>query len=264
MDAIDDVAETLGSLDTDIHLGADSSEIDAAAQKSIEEMIELANTAMAAGQMTEAEMRQMFGSMGYTPEVTYEEVDQESKTEGHVKVGPLTIPYENVSINKVKVPKIADANGDGNVSLTKISSAKSLSKSTAKDTGKGGGGSDPKGKDIERYHTVNKELESLRKQLEAVERAKENAFSEEDRLKAMEKEIALYDKIIAKEKEKLALIEKDVSKDKSALEKLGAEIDPETGAVLNYEELMKKWNKELESGKLSQEAYDKRMEALEQ
>ena len=217
------------------------------------------------GQMTEAEMRQMFGSMGYTPEVTYEEVPQESRVEGHVKVGPLTIPYENVSVNMVKVPKIADANNDGNISLTKTSSAKSLSRSTAKDTGKGGGGgSKPKGKDIERYHTVNKELESLRKQLESVEKAKDNAFNEEDRLKAMEKEIALYDKIIAKEKEKLALIEKDVSKDKSALEKFGADIDPETGAVLNYEELMKKWNKDLESGKLSQEDYDKRIEALEQ
>ena len=56
----------------------------------------------------------------------------------------------------------------------------------------------------------------------------------------------------------------DLSKDKSALEKFGADIDPETGAVLNYEELMKKWNKDLESGKLSQEDYDKRIEALEQ
>ena len=55
----------------------------------------------------------------------------------------------------------------------------------------------------------------------------------------MEEEIALYDDIIAKEKEKQELIAKDLEQDRNKVIKLGAQID-ENGAITNYEELMNK------------------------
>lgn len=235
-----------------MHLGADSSELDAAAQKSIEDMIELANTAMAAGQMTEGQMREMFGSMGYSPEVTYREEQVENKNSGYFKMGLLTLPYENVSYNTVKVPQIADKNSDGNVSLTKITTAKSLGGSTKKPKDSGG-----KVKEAERYHEIKKVIEDLEKDLDALGKAKDRAFGK-DKIALMNQEIAKLQDMKAAQEQYLTEIEKFYDQDKKAIAKFGAEFDDE-GRIINYDELMAKYGSNEEAMKALEqyeETYD--------
>lgn len=265
--AVEQAAQALGSLDTNVELTADASEVLNVADQSIASMIELANKAMEAGQMTEAQMRQMFGSMGYTPEVTYENVDQETVTSGRFSVGPFNIPYENKMVNQVKVPKISDANGDGKTSLTKISTAKSMGSSSSKKSGSGGGSKkDAKSAkdETERYHVIKEAIEDLGNELDSLGKKKDRAFGK-NKLKLMDEEIAKLRDMEAAQKQYNKEIEEYYNKDKDAIAKYGAEFD-ENGIILNYEELIQeqvdKFNK-LRTDK-AEEEYQKFMDTLKQ
>lgn len=168
--------------------------------------------------------------------------------------------------------------------------------------GRGGGGrparnnseQTKKNKDeIERYHTISKQLESLTKQYDKISKAKDRAYGT-SKVKLMDQEIAKQKQIIAKQKEYLKAAKKNLAIDKKRLQNgktkytdsngkqqtvaSGAQnyvgksaLFDKDGNITNYEELMKaaikKYNaavKEFNSHTTEDEAAKARFEAAKQ
>jgi len=114
--------------------------------------------------------------------------------------------------------------------------------------GKGGGGSGGSGGDrkekelkkasdeIERYHKIDKTIDSLSKQYDRLSAAKDKAFGTA-RLKLIEKENALLQQQTENEKARLEEVKKYYAQDRSAIEAYGAIIDS-NGVISNYDEIM--------------------------
>ena len=272
--AVDQVSEYLNTVDPTMEITADTS-------PALQNLITLTNEAMAAGEMTEQQMRDMFSSLNYSPEVTYETVKTNptvssttgtvtltkdgEKQEGWQYEGSLTTETE------MQVPVIADKDGDNKISFSKISSPPSLSGATKRTPSKSssGGGSQKESKnaddEIERYHKTNKTLESLRKNLDNISKAKDKAFGK-SKIDLIDQEIKKYDELIKTQEDYVKEIEQNLSKDRGAVEAYGAEID-ENGVITNYEELMQQaLNKYNNSGKTEadEEAYNNFKESISQ
>lgn len=147
--------------------------------------------------------------------------------------------------------------------------------------------------EIERYHTIGKQLDSLSKQYDKISKAKDRAYGK-SKLKLMDQEIAKQKQIIAKQKEYLNAAKRNLAIDKKHLQhgkttytdangkkqtvasgaknylgmnaKFGAD-----GTLNNYEELMKaavaKYNaavKEFNQHNTDDEAAKLKMEAAKQ
>lgn len=147
--------------------------------------------------------------------------------------------------------------------------------------------------EIERYHTIGKQLDSLSKQYDKISKAKDRAYGK-SKLKLMDQEIAKQKQIIAKQKEYLKAAKRNLAIDKKHLQngktsytdangkkqtvasgaknylgmnaKFGAD-----GTLNNYEELMKaaiaKYNaavKEFNQHNTDDEAAKLKMEAAKQ
>ena len=258
--AIDSVAEYLGGLDTSITLEADTNQ-------ALDSIVDLTNKALEAGQMTEAQMRSMFSSMGYSPEVDYVEVPQTTEISGEFKVGNIPIPYSSTSTTKVKVPRIQDKNKDGSTDFVKISPSGSLGSSKAKSSSSGGSQKEKKSisDEIERYHVENKQLEQIKNNLDEISKAKDKAFGKK-RLDLLRDENKELNKQINAQKTLLKEVEKNLSKDKGALAAYGAQFD-KNGIVTNYEALyqqqINKFNNSAR-GEADEEAFNTFKEIFEQ
>ena len=266
---IDDVANQLGSLDTSFTFEADASQ-------PLNELVNLTNQALAAGQMTQAQMQSMFNSMGYSPEVTYIEAPGQSFTDrGTFTLGNpgdsfyREIPYVNSYTQNMMVPQIADKDASGSVSMTKITTPKSLGGSTKKSSGGGGGSSAKKKSSVdekERYHVVTETLEQLEKEYDNIEKAKDRAFGK-DKLDLMDQEIQKLEQLKNSQQDYVSEIERYYAADRGALEAIGGIIDPNTGVLLNYDQLVENAvNKFNNSGRTDsdEEAFDKTMKIIEQ
>lgn len=151
---------------------------------------------------------------------------------------------------KVPVAQIeSDENGAGKVNVVNAGSQRitpshgSTSGGKGGGGGGGGGGSSRKAKEpkkasdeIERYHKIDKTIDSLSKQYDRLSAAKDKAFGTA-RLKLIEQENALLQQQTEAEKARLEEVKKYYADDRSAIEAYGAVID-ENGVISNYDQIM--------------------------
>ena len=254
-DGIDDVEqEILSVLEQaqaelpDLEVGAtlDSSGLTDSFQKLLDE-----------GYITADKLSDALSSFSMEPEIEYEEVELDNIGKQRiVNAGGLYIPNEdggydfkpikaegdiNVrSTQKVYLPKI---NGSKTMKAPPPPVAKAGNSGKGGGGGNGGGGGDRKSKElkkvsdeIERYHKIDKTIDSLSKQYDRLSAAKDKAFGTA-RLKLIEQENALLQQQTEAEKARLEEVKKYYADDRSAIEAYGAVID-ENGVISNYDQIM--------------------------
>lgn len=107
--------------------------------------------------------------------------------------------------------------------------------------GGGGGGGSKKDKkkssdEIERYHTIKKQLDNLSREYDNLSAAKDRAFGA-NRLRIMDQEAAKLEEQIAAQKRYVDEIDSYYSQDRAAIAAYGAVFD-EDGIITNYEQIM--------------------------
>lgn len=107
--------------------------------------------------------------------------------------------------------------------------------------GGGGGGGSQKDKkkssdEIERYHTIKKQLDNLSREYDNLSAAKDRAFGA-NRLRVMDQEAAKLEEQIAAQKRYVDEIDSYYSQDRAAIAAYGAVFD-EDGIITNYEQIM--------------------------
>lgn len=147
----------------------------------------------------------------------------------------------------MQVPQIHPKGGPSNaggITVTPPSSGGaglvSGGKSSGGGGGGGGGGSQKDKKkssdEIERYHTIKKEIGNLSREYDNLSAAKDRAFSA-NRLRVMDQEAAKLEEQIAAQKRYVDEIDSYYSQDRAAIAAYGAVFD-EDGIITNYEQIM--------------------------
>lgn len=118
---------------------------------------------------------------------------------------------------------------------------KYLSDANSSGGGGGGGGGSQKDKkkssdEIERYHTIKKQLDNLSREYDNLSAAKDRAFGA-NRLRVMDQEAAKLEEQIAAQKRYVDEIDSYYSQDRAAIAAYGAVFD-EDGIITNYEQIM--------------------------
>lgn len=146
----------------------------------------------------------------------------------------------------MQVPQIHPKGGSsaGGITVTPPSSGGaglvSGGKSSGGGGGGGGGGSQKDKKksadEIERYHTIKKEIGNLSREYDNLSAAKDRAFGA-NRLRVMDQEAAKLEEQIAAQKRYVDEIDSYYSQDRAAIAAYGAVFD-EDGIITNYEQIM--------------------------
>lgn len=146
----------------------------------------------------------------------------------------------------MQVPQIHPKGGSsaGGITVTPPSSGGaglvSGGKSSGGGGGGGGGGSQKDKKksadEIERYHTIKKEIGNLSREYDNLSAAKDRAFGA-NRLRIMDQEAAKLEEQIAAQKRYVDEIDSYYSQDRAAIAAYGAVFD-EDGIITNYEQIM--------------------------
>lgn len=118
---------------------------------------------------------------------------------------------------------------------------KYISDANSSGGGGGGGGGSQKDKkkasdEIERYHTIKKQLDNLSREYDNLSAAKDRAFGA-NRLRVMDQETAKLEEQIAAQKRYVDEIDSYYSQDRAAIAAYGAVFD-EDGIITNYEQIM--------------------------
>lgn len=118
---------------------------------------------------------------------------------------------------------------------------KYISDANSSGGGGGGGGGSQKDKkkasdEIERYHTIKKQLDNLSREYDNLSAAKDRAFGT-NRLRIMDQETAKLEEQIAAQKRYVDEIDSYYSQDRAAIAAYGAVFD-EDGIITNYEQIM--------------------------
>lgn len=118
---------------------------------------------------------------------------------------------------------------------------KYISDANSSGGGGGGGGGSQKDKkkasdEIERYHTIKKQLDNLSREYDNLSAAKDRAFGA-NRLRIMDQEAAKLEEQIAAQKRYIDEIDSYYSQDRAAIAAYGAVFD-EDGIITNYEQIM--------------------------
>lgn len=118
--------------------------------------------------------------------------------------------------------------------------SKYISDANSSGGGGGGGGSQKDKKkssdEIERYHTIKKEIGNLSREYDNLSAAKDRAFGA-NRLRIMDQEAAKLEEQIAAQKRYIDEIDSYYSQDRAAIAAYGAVFD-EDGIITNYEQIM--------------------------
>lgn len=119
--------------------------------------------------------------------------------------------------------------------------SKYISDANSSGGGGGGGGGSQKDKkkasdEIERYHTIKKQLDNLSREYDNLSAAKDRAFGA-NRLRIMDQETAKLEEQIAAQKRYVDEIDSYYSQDREAIAAYGAVFD-EDGIITNYEQIM--------------------------
>lgn len=146
----------------------------------------------------------------------------------------------------MQVPQIHPKGGPSNaggITVTPPSSGGAGLVSGGKSSGGGGGGGGGSQKDkkkssdeIERYHTIKKEIGNLSREYDNLSAAKDRAFGA-NRLRVMDQEAAKLEEQIAAQKRYVDEIDSYYSQDRAAIAAYGAVFD-EDGIITNYEQIM--------------------------
>ena len=146
----------------------------------------------------------------------------------------------------MQVPQITPKGGSsaGGITVTPPSSGGaglvSGGKSSGGGGGGGGGGSQKEQKkssdEIERYHTIKKEIGNLSREYDNLSAAKDRAFGA-NRLRVMDQEAAKLEEQIAAQRRYVDEIDSYYSQDRAAIAAYGAVFD-EDGIITNYEQIM--------------------------
>ena len=145
----------------------------------------------------------------------------------------------------MQVPQIHPKGGSsaGDITVTPPSSGGAGLVSGGKSSGGGGGGGGGSQKDkkkssdeIERYHTIKKEIGNLSREYDNLSAAKDRAFGA-NRLRVMDQEAAKLEEQIAAQKRYIDEIDSYYSQDRAAIAAYGAVFD-ENGIITNYEQIM--------------------------
>lgn len=145
----------------------------------------------------------------------------------------------------MQVPQIRPkgSSGAGGITVTPPSSGGAGLVSGGKSSGGGGGGGGGSQKDkkkssdeIERYHTIKKEIGNLSREYDNLSAAKDRAFGA-NRLRVMDQEAAKLEEQIAAQKRYVDEIDSYYSQDRAAIAVYGAVFD-EDGIITNYEQIM--------------------------
>lgn len=119
--------------------------------------------------------------------------------------------------------------------------SKYISDANSSGGGGGGGGGSQKDKkkssdEIERYHTIKKQLDNLSREYDNLSAAKDRAFGA-NRLRIMDQETAKLEEQIVAQKRYADEIDSYYSQDRAAIAAYGAVFD-EDGIITNYEQIM--------------------------
>ena len=239
--------EEMNEISNQIYEFSKNNQFEIGAQLDSEDFINNLNEMIKASGMTADQVNEYFKAMGYDAELT----TQTKTMDAWMDVPETTYKLEGFSLKphttitrikyqkeeQVPAVKVITSTGSAGGGLN-FSNTKAGGATTSKGSSSSSSKSKKSNTDIERYHTLNKQLESMTKDMDALANAKDRAFGK-DKIDLMDQEIAKLNEIIEKNKEYAAELEKDLASDKNAVIGLGAKID-ENGAITNYEELVKK------------------------
>lgn len=206
---------------------------------------------------TADEIQEVFDRIGWKPTVTTETytLQDEDVRRGYVEVPANIDALGNEGPKIQRIPIESSMTAGSTISYPVINGQKmtyqgspkqtvnTSSKPSSKGGGGGSGGGERKKKDlkkasdeIERYHKIDKTIDSLSKQYDRLSAAKDKAFGT-SRLRLIERENALLQQQTEAEKARLEEVKKYYAEDRSAIEAYGAVID-ENGVISNYDEIM--------------------------
>lgn len=140
---------------------------------------------------------------------------------------------------------MTEASFTSNVTATGVvpdfNPSKYISDTNSSGGGGGGGGGSQKDKkkasdEIERYHTIKKQIDNLSREYDNLSAAKDRAFGV-NRLRVMDQEAAKLEEQIAAQKRYVDEIDSYYSQDRAAIAAYGAVFD-EDGIITNYEQIM--------------------------
>lgn len=226
-------------------------------------------------QITAEDATKLLNTIGWTPDLTFVEGEWAKVGEDAYLNSETGFGADKAEANKWEhwsrpmIPQIGE--GTRAKSWKPSPTPKSIKKSS------GGSGGDKSKKEVkklddelDRYHYIKEILDDISNELDKVGKAKDRAFGAA-KLKNMDKEIALFKKQIAAQKQYLKEINDYYKKDREALAEYGAIFDEE-GRVSNYEALMQayvdQYNegvKKFNSGALEEEqfkAYEENYQAF--
>lgn len=226
------------------------------------------------GALTVDQIQSMFNSLGWQPNISYDEQETINETisqiftgdQDQVLSGQGEETWERiVTYTTTQVPVIGK-------DVTAI--PKANSSVTAPNTQKSSNGSNSNKKEKknlqqekERYYQINQQLDTLANKLDRIGKAKERAFGKA-KSDLIKQEIELIDQEIAKTDELLAGIEQYAQEDLANLMAFGFKTDADNN-ITNYDEIMAKevnrYNQAIESGNESSiAAAEKRWELFKE
>lgn len=287
-----EIKTKINSLTEELAALSDSNEFQikiAADPEAYAQFVNTCNQIIADAGMTAEQAQEYFKSIGF--DAVIKEKDIKGKEVEHHKEYAKFIGYEGgePQFEKERIDmkdKLPDTKGFAVESITPSGSAggnitqeaETVDSSNGDGENGGGGGGDsytpPPPKEykdeIERYHVIKQKIEDLQEAMDHLAKAKERAFGT-SKLELMDQEIEKYDEMINLQNQYLDEINKYWDEDRALIASYGAEFD-ETGAITNYDEIMKrqidKYNSSIgkneKADEAAEEAYDDFIEALEQ
>lgn len=168
-----------------------------------------------------------------------------------VTINGVVVSTADMSASKGKFTDFMEAAGldtvnfESDVTATGVvpnfNPSKYISDANSSGGGGGGGGGSQKDKkkssdEIERYHTIKKQLDNLSREYDNLSAAKDRAFGA-NRLRVMDQEAAKLEEQIAAQKRYVDEIDSYYSQDRAAIAAYGAVFD-EDGIITNYEQIM--------------------------
>ena len=196
-----------------------------------------------AGAMTADQISAALNSIGWEPEITWEEhtgtAQQAQEAHGYVKTlegyEPIGEEINSEQTITYYIPKIG--------SMSKVSPPGGGPRKNNSGGGGGGGGSKPKKLDKkdpedhkERYHETNQSLERLADELEKVDKLKSRAYGK-GHLDAIKQEIGLLKQEIGLQQDYIKQAQAYLKIDRNRVASLGATFNAD-GTISNYDELI--------------------------
>ena len=200
--------------------------------------------ALDAGQLTKEQLEEAFSLRGYDLKFDTQQIPGPTTTKTISGKGPFGLDWSTQYTEQtmIDVPllqggdvSITGGNSTGNVTARRVVDNTSLNLSAIEEN-KNTKVKDVT-KDLDRYYTINEALEDLENNLDKISKAKDRAFGA-DRIKYIQAEQKALEAEYKAQKMYLDQIQAWKKYDENKLKnEFGAEIDKESGRVLNYEEM---------------------------